>query len=313
MQTYKVTTLWSGLFQLVACLKCDQICSADLSSVRRICSYGSKMTLNFVNEINRYFPNANTTAWYGATEIGLVCQRFFESEGNNGTGQLIDDCTAKIINENGIKCGQNIDGELCVKKRYKFTGYIDDLQLTANAIDSEGFMKTGDIGYFDKNGTLFIKDRKKNSILNVFYFRGMVIPSEIEDYLTSLSDIEEACVVRISVTAGSDLPAAVIVKNLNSNLSQQEVFKVVAGKKLVLSLNNKYLLIYIFYLDNFPNRYKLRAGVYFVDSIPKTHTGKHIRGQATKLATQLFDKLKENDPVIKLFLSDIPEQFRKLI
>lgn len=234
MQKYKVNTLYSGFFQLIACLKDNEISKVDLSSVHRIFSYGSKMTSNLTVEINHYFPNANITAFYGMTEIGVISERSYKLKENHGSGLLVDGCIAKIIDENGIKCGPNIDGELCVKKTYKFPGYLDDPQLTADAIDCDGFMKTGDIGYFDNNGALFIKDRKKNSIFNVYYFRGMIIPSEIEEYLTMLPGVKEACIVGIQITDGSELPAAVIVKNAGTDLSQLHVFDAVASKFFLL-------------------------------------------------------------------------------
>lgn len=231
IQEYKVTHLWTGLFQLTACLKNELISNTNLSSVQQIRSYGSKMLPSIVNEINRYFSNATTHAWYGMTEIGVVSQCSFEFDANNSGGQLALGCIAKIIDDNGDRCGPNTMGELCIKKEYKFLGYLDDSALTAAAIDSDGFLKTGDIGYFDENGTLFIKDRKKNTILNVFYFRGMILPSEIEEYLISLPGIKEVCVVGVPITAGSELPAAIIVRMSNSSLTQQEIFDAVAGSK----------------------------------------------------------------------------------
>lgn len=230
IEEHRITTLWSGLFQLVACVKNDAISKMDLSSVNALFCYGAKVPSHIATEINRYFPNAHTTAAYGMTEIGVVCESSFKLQANGAAGPLLADCMAKIVDENGSKCGPLVNGEVCIKKRYKFLGYLDHPELSEAAIDSEGFVKTGDIGYFDANGILYIKDRKKNCILNVFYFRGMILPIEIEEFLISLPDVKEVCVVGVPITPGSELPAALIVRDSNAKLTQQDIFEAVAGK-----------------------------------------------------------------------------------
>lgn len=108
---------------------------------------------------------------------------------------------------------------------------MHDSNATVNAIDKEGFFLTGDIGHFNENGVLLIDDRKKNIIKNVFYFRGFILPSEIENYLIQYSDIDEICIIGIEILSGLELPAAVIVRHPTSNLTEHQVFQMVAGKK----------------------------------------------------------------------------------
>lgn len=66
-------------------------------------------------------------------------------------------------------------------------------------------------------------------------------------------------------------------------------------------------------LDKFPNRSKLRAGVHFVDALPKTNSGKPMRTKVIEMAAELFAEAKQTDPVVKYFLSDIPADFQHLI
>lgn len=237
IEKHRITTLWSGLFQLVACVKNDTISKMDLSSVIELFCYGAKVPPHIAAEIKRYFPNAHTTAAYGMTEIGVVCESSFKLQENDGAGRLLADCMAKIVDENGMGCNAMVHGEVCIKKRYKFLGYLDHPGLSEAAVDSDGFVKTGDIGYFDTNGILYIKDRKKNCILNVFYFRGMILPIEIEEFLISLPDVNEVCVVGVPITPGSELPAALIVRNSNAKLTQQAVFDAVAGDENVFEFD----------------------------------------------------------------------------
>lgn len=317
IEKHRITTLWSGLFQLVACVKNDTISKTDLSSVDALFCYGAKVPSHIAAEINRYFSNAHTTAAYGMTEIGVVCESSFKLQADGGAGPLLADCMAKIVDENGSKCGPLVNGEVCIKKRYKFLGYLDHPELTEAAIDSEGFVKTGDIGYFDANGILYIKDRKKNCILNVFYFRGMILPIEIEEYLISLPDVKEVCVVGVPITPGSELPAALIVRNSSAKLTQKDIFDAVAGKYMKMLSDYLHLIgnhpIFLFESDKFPNRSKLRAGIYFVDTLPKTNSGKPMRTKIIAMAAELFTEAKRTDHVVKSFLSDIPAEFQHLI
>lgn len=68
-----------------------------------------------------------------------------------------------------------------------------------------------------------------------------------------------------------------------------------------------------FLIENFPNGLKLRGGVYFVDSLPKTPSGKYIRKEITEMLKKMFNATKENDPLIQSYLSDIPDNYKRLI
>lgn len=224
IEKYNVNVLYIPPFNLVPCIKNDMIHKVDLSSVKTIYFYGGETLPTLISAVNHYMPSAHSVPWYGMTEVGRIA-----FQGNDCGKHLVNGCTAKIVDEDGNRCGQNISGEICVMKKHQFLGYFDDSVATANAIDGEGFFRTGDIGHFDDNGTLFIEGRKKN-VQNIFYFEGVIVPSEIEKCLVSLPDIEEACVVGIPITTGTVLPAAVVVRKLNSNLGQREVFDAAKGE-----------------------------------------------------------------------------------
>lgn len=316
IEKYKVNYLNCVPSDLIAYLKNDLIDRVDLSNVQQITSYGSKMPCKLVAELNRYFPNARLVSSYGLTELGEVSLCLLDGREDMNGEELVDGCLAKIVDTNENRCGPNVSGEVRIKKRYKFPGYFKDLKATMAAVDDEGFFRTGDIGYFDENGILYIGDRMKN-VLNTFYFDGVLVPSEIEEVLIKLPDLKDVCVVGIEITSGMYLPAAVAVRRPNSKINQRDVFNVAAGKELNydqitinISIN---FFEFILMIENFPDRSKLRGGVYFVDSLPKTHNGKMIRKEITDLATAKFTSAKSNDPDLQSYLSDFPDEFRRLI
>lgn len=119
-------------------------------------------------------------------------------------------------------------------------------------MDVEVFLMTGDIGYIDEKGCLFIVDRKKEVMLCKGY---QIHTSEIENIIEAIDGVEAVAVVGIPNEIASNLLAAVIVKwNGFQHLSEQFIKDFVAEK-----------LLYYKHLD---------AGVYFVDKLPVTPSGK---------------------------------------
>lgn len=230
IEKYKISILWTIPFHFVASLKSDFITTQDISSVQKIVLYGSKIPSNLSAELNRYFPNVSIYSRYGMTEIGGVCEGPFDHRTNISTLRLVYDCTAvMIVDSSGNRCGPNINGEICIQKKYRFLGYLNDPKANEVAVNKNGFFKTGDIGHFNAYGTLVIEGRKKNTI-NVFYFDCLILPAEIEQNLITFADIRDVCVVGIPIMAGFSLPAIVIVRNDGSNISQRDVYNIVSGE-----------------------------------------------------------------------------------
>lgn len=228
IEKYKMNVLNPTPGNLVLCLKHARIHEMDLSSVKQIYIYGGKLSLNFIPDIKRYFPNARIFETYGATEIGAASLAILDNPNEDGGHQLLPNCIVKVVDANENRCGPNMLGEIRIRMAHKYLGYLNDPIQTANALDNEGFYITGDISQFNDHGFFYIVDRKKN-IINVFYYDSMVLPHEIENCLVKLPDIKEVCVVGIPIISEFYLPAAVVVRTPGSKLNQRDVFNVIAG------------------------------------------------------------------------------------
>jgi fatty-acyl-CoA synthase len=92
----------------------------------------------------------------------------------------------KIIDQNGHLVPHDTDGEICLRGYNIFQGYWDEPAKTAETIDKNGWLKTGDIGSMDHNGCVFFKSRQKEIII-----RGGVniYPAEIESFMRTHPDI----------------------------------------------------------------------------------------------------------------------------
>lgn len=227
IEKYKVTLALNPPHQVVLMMKNERFNKTDLSSLKHQFIGGSKVPLYLKQEMTRLVPNCEVYVGYGMSETaGAISIDYPASNEKDTIGKLANGVQAKIIDENGNRCDANVQGEICVKTAYKFLGYHSNQQATDELFDEEGFIKTGDIGCFDKDGYLYIVDRKKDLLR---YCYEDVSPSELEAYLIQSPHIKSACVVGVPDAMG-DLPAAAIVRTDGSNITETEIYNLIAGK-----------------------------------------------------------------------------------
>jgi acyl-CoA synthetase (AMP-forming)/AMP-acid ligase II len=133
-------------------------------------------------------------------------------------------------------------------------GYLDDPQATSAMVDGDGWLRTGDIGRFDRSGHLYIVDRLKVLIkVNAF----QVAPAELEAVLLSHPSISDAAVVGVPDDVTGEAPVAFVVLSPDArDLTVEEVLEHVASRVAT---------------------YKRLRSVTFVDTIPKSASGKILR------------------------------------
>lgn len=166
--------------------------------------------------------------------------------------------SAKYLNEEGVEVPVGEVGELAMSGPNVFKGYLNKPDLTKDVFMEDGYFKTGDIGYEDANGNLFITDRVKELIK---YKGFQVAPAELEGILLGHAKVDDAAVIGVySDEQASELPRAYIKLSagVEANAStEQEIVEYlhskVAGHK------------------------KLRGGLRFADEIPKSASGKILR------------------------------------
>lgn len=212
-------------------LKSERISQANLSSVKAFVCAGSKLPPSAALEFLKYLPNGGICQIYGLSEMaGATTMGIVTPESNGSVGRLQLNSQAKIVDDDGNRVGANESGEICLKPEYEFLGYLNNEEATLNAVDGDGFFKTGDIGYFDSDGNLYLVDRNKEMIK---YCSSQISPSEIENYLIQHASIKAVCVVGIPDPVAGDLPAAVIIKQDDADdesISRENVEQMVAGK-----------------------------------------------------------------------------------
>lgn len=176
VEQYKISFVLAATYQSVMCVKCTDLSVRNVSSVRFWRTGGSKVPLLTVLKLNEAIGNDAVHVGYGMSElagIAFINSQYPKTEAN---GQLLSSVKVKIVDDDGNRLGVGRIGEICFKTIHKFGGYCGDLEGTVALFDSEGFLKSGDFGYFDENGLMYLVDRK-NEFLK--YRNYMISPAEL--------------------------------------------------------------------------------------------------------------------------------------
>lgn len=167
----------------------------DLSTLQSLAGGGAPRPVEHVRRIAEEFPNAPPALGYGLTETnGIGCGNFSTNylEKPNSTGRaskpLVD---LAILNDAGKSVPQGERGEVSIRSVGNFSGYWNRPDATADCMTADGYFRSGDIGYLDEDGYLFIVDRKKDIII-----RGgeNISCQEVEAAIYQHPAIAEACV-----------------------------------------------------------------------------------------------------------------------
>lgn len=144
-----------------------------------------------------------------------------------------DILSAKVIPvgeyETDKALGPNCKGELCFKGDLIMKGYYNDEKSTRAMIDKDGWLHTGDVGYYDEDGYFYIVDRIKELIKYKGY---QVPPAELEAILLTYPGIHDAAVIGIPNDKAGELPMAFVVKEDNSNICEKDILQYVNGKNV---------------------------------------------------------------------------------
>ncbi|MEZ0151859.1 MAG: class I adenylate-forming enzyme family protein [Candidatus Reddybacter sp.] len=168
----------------------------DTSSIRTILFGGAPPAPELAERVKAAFPNASASNGYGLTETSAlstvnVAEDYIARPESVGLSAPI--CHIKIIASDGLECGAGEIGEICVKGPQVIKGYWENPEATAKTI-IDNWLHTGDLGYVDEEGFLYVVDRIKDMLLrggeNIYCI-------EVESALFNHPDVIDAAVVGI--------------------------------------------------------------------------------------------------------------------
>ena len=267
IQTHRISELVLVPPLVIALIMSPLTSKYSLKSVRLILCGAAPLSKEAQNKLKKDHCALDCVfnqAW-GMTETSCIVTMlsYTEPDDTGSVGRPIPNLDIKLVDEEGRDItGYNISGEICVRGPTIVPGYFKNEAANAEAFDSEGFLKTGDIGYCDeKTKKWYIIDRKKE-LIKVRGFQ--VAPAELEGVLLLHPQIVDAAVIGVKGVQGQrpemECPRAYVVRRPGAEgakLTREEV------KQWCRTRLAKYKA--------------LTGGVVFVDAIPKNASGKILK------------------------------------
>lgn len=255
VQKERCTALYGVPTMFIAELNHPMFSMFDLSTLRTGIMAGSLCPIETMNQVMNRMNCRDLIIVYGLTESspGMTATRISDPAEIRATtvGTNFPGVEVKIFNpETGEECPPEVQGEICCRGYNVMKGYYNNPEATAQAIDKEGWLHSGDLAVKTKEGFYRITGRIKDMII-----RGgeNIYPREIENFLYQLPQIEMVEVAGIADIKYGEIVGAFIKLKKDQTLTQEDVQEFCRGKIA---------------------RMKIPKHVIFVDEFPKTASGK---------------------------------------
>lgn len=233
-------------------LKLEELPELDLSALRAIMCGGAPVSAATAEAAARAFPNADFIQVYGLTEGGgnvtiMPTEHAGAKAGSAGKPAMHNEI--RIVGEHG-ECAPGEAGEILVRGPAVTAGYWDAPEATARTV-VDGWLHTGDMGYLDEDGFLFVSGRKKEMIIS----GGMnIFPAEIEDVLRLHDAVLDVAVIGLPDERWGERVCAVVEASPDGPAPSEEELIEFCREHLA--------------------SYKKPSQVIQVDEIPRTPSGK---------------------------------------
>ncbi|RLN79819.1 hypothetical protein BBJ28_00013959 [Nothophytophthora sp. Chile5] len=228
----------------------------DVSALTRLVSGGAPLGEELKSAVAKRL-GVPVMQSYGLTELAGAATNSRPTAFRDGaSGQLLPNTELRVrCLTTGGDLPANRRGELLIRCPAMMKGYFNNPEASRDAFTDDGFLRTGDVGYIDDDGFVFIIDRLKEMIK---YKGHQVAPAELEDVLNSHPLVADSCCVRgFDWATGEEIPKAfVVLKDGNAALTSDGLMAFVASKVA---------------------GYKRVREVEFIDVIPKSLSGKILR------------------------------------
>jgi acyl-CoA synthetase (AMP-forming)/AMP-acid ligase II len=253
-QQHKISRLYLVPPIVLALAKHPIIDQFDLASVKQIFSGAAPLGGELADAAGTRL-GCSVAQGYGMTELSPVSHIVRDGEYKSGSvGTLIADTEARIIDpESGEDVTEGAPGELWIRGPQVMLGYLNNAVATAETIDADGWLHTGDVAQRDAGGHFEIVDRLKE-LIKVKGFQ--VAPAELEALLVTHPEVADVAVIGVPDEESGELCKAFVVRAPTSSVEADEIKGFVARHVAT---------------------YKQISVVEFVDTIPKSASGKILR------------------------------------
>ena len=249
-------TIFAGvptMYQMLA--QAPNWSEADLTSLRFCTSGGAPLPVSLVEQYTRE-KGIRFKQGFGMTEFGpgifaLAPEDAIRKAGSIGRPNFFVE--AHITDSSGEFLGPSQEGELVLKGPSYCSGYFNDPEASAAAVDEKGFFHTGDIARCDSDGYFYIVDRKKD----MFISGGEnIYPAEIEKALYEHPAVHMCAVIGVPDARWGEAGKACVVLKPGAAASEEELIAFLSGRLA---------------------KFKIPASIVFLDSLPISAAGKILK------------------------------------
>jgi len=231
--------------------------SHDLSSLRLAVTGAAAVPVEMIRRMRQELCFEVILTAYGLTEsTGTItmCRRDDDPETISSTsGRAIDGVEVRIVDENDVEVPRGTAGEIVCRGYNVMPGYFDDPDATADTIDGDGWLHTGDVGVMDERGYLAITDRLKD----MFIVGGFnAYPAEIENVLLAHPAVAQVAVIGRPDERMGEVGHAFVVRREGRSVDENEIIE---WARLRMA------------------NYKVPRAVTFVKSLPSNASGKVLK------------------------------------
>jgi acyl-CoA synthetase (AMP-forming)/AMP-acid ligase II len=200
----------------------------DTSSLRFIMSGGAPLLRRTVEAAERLF-GCPVIQGYGLTEASAITNESPLSRPKvDSVGTPVSDTTEKVVStETGRELAAGEAGELLVRGPQVMQGYWNQPDATAEVLDADGWLRTGDICRFDEDGYVYVLDRKKDTINYKGY---QIAPAELEAVLRQHPSVMDAAVIPKSDVIAGEIPKAFVVARPGQRPTTRDVIQFVEDR-----------------------------------------------------------------------------------
>ncbi|BBZ36381.1 acyl-CoA synthetase [Mycolicibacterium confluentis] len=230
----------------------DQV---DLSSLRKGYYGASAMPVEILAEMRERLPNLRLWNFYGQTEMAPLASALGPAEQDShagSAGRPVINVETAILDDDNVPVATGVVGEIAHRSPHLMLGYLDDAAKTAESFRG-GWFHSGDLGYYDEHGLLYVVDRKKDMIKT----GGENVASrEVEEAIYRHAAVEEVAVFGLPHPVWVEAVVAAVVPREGTEVTQDEL---------------------LVHLRSHLAGFKAPKQIFFVDSLPKNPSGKLLK------------------------------------
>lgn len=263
IERYKVQSMFGAPAMFMFMAQQPEFADTDISSISALICGGAPVPLPLLDIYAA--RDISFCQGYGLTETApfaslLTTDVVREKVGSAGLPPLFSEL--RIVDEENQPLGKHERGEVCIRGPNVMKGYWNRPDATAEAIDSENWFHSGDVGYLDDDGFLFICDRVKDMVISG---GENVYPAEVESVIHEHVAVAEVAVIGLPDAKWGEAVTAIVVlaESPGPTLKQLRDF---AGAKLA--------------------RYKLPLRLFTIDELPRNPAGKILKYKLKELYSE---------------------------